>query len=72
MELVSFVDSYRLFVIFNNANAVSAEMWVLGFGNHKWKKSLVKSRVEDEGLDKDFSITRDFQNPIFTFPHSQH
>ena len=27
-------------------------MWVWGFGNHKWDKSLVKSRVEDEWLDK--------------------
>ena len=28
-------------------------MWVWGFGNHKWYKSL-KSRVEDEWLDKTF------------------
>ena len=27
-------------------------MWVWGFGNHKWYKSLVKSRVADEWLDK--------------------
>ena len=50
--LISFLISYRLFVVFNNANAVSAEMWVWGFGNHKWYKSLVKSRVADEWLDK--------------------
>ena len=51
-HLVSFVVSYHLFVFFNNANTVSAEMWVWGFGNHKWYKSLVKSRVADEWLDK--------------------
>ena len=34
------VVSYRLFVVFNNANAVSAEMWVWGFGNQAWYKSL--------------------------------
>ena len=28
-------------------------MWVWGFGNHKWYKSL-KSRVADEWLDKTF------------------
>ena len=28
-------------------------MWVWGFGNHKWYKSL-KSRVKDEWLDKTF------------------
>jgi hypothetical protein len=39
------VVSYHLFVFLNNANTVSAEMWVLGFGNHKWYKSL-KSRVK--------------------------
>ena len=27
-------------------------MWVWGFGNHKWYKSLVKSRVADQWLDK--------------------
>ena len=46
-------SSFWLFVYFNNANTVSAEMWVWGFGNHKWYKSL-KSRVEDEWLDKDY------------------
>ena len=44
-HFLSFVVSYHLFVFFNNANTVSAEMWVLGFGNHKWYKSL-KSRVK--------------------------
>ena len=52
-HLLSFVVSYHLFVFFNNANTVSAEMWVWGFGNHKWYKSL-KSRVKDEWLDKTF------------------
>ena len=42
-HLLSFVVSYHLFVFFNNANTVSAEMWVWGFGNHAWYKSLVKS-----------------------------
>ena len=41
--LISFLISYRLFVVFNNANAVSAEMWVWGFGNHAWNKSLLSS-----------------------------
>ena len=41
--LISFVISYCLFVVFNNANAVSAEMWVWGFGNHAWNKSLLSS-----------------------------
>ena len=50
---LSFVVSFRLFVFFNNANTVSAEMWVWGFGNHKWYKSL-KSRVEDKWVDKTF------------------
>ena len=52
--IVSFVVSYRLFVVFNNANAVSAEMWVWGFGNHAWYKSLVKSLVFDSWLGKTF------------------
>ena len=34
-----------LFVVFNNANAVSAEMWVWGFGNHSWNKSLLSSHL---------------------------
>ena len=52
--LITFVVSYRLFVVFNNANAVSAEMWVWGFGNHAWYKSLVKSLVFDSWLDETF------------------
>ena len=46
-HLLSFVVSYHLFVFFNNANTVSAEMWAWGFGNHAWYKSLVKSLVFD-------------------------
>ena len=44
-HLLSFVVSYHLFVFFNNANTVSAEMWVWVFGNHAWYKTLVKSLV---------------------------
>ena len=48
--------SYRLFVFFNNANTVSAEMWVWGFGNHAWYKSLVKSLVFDSWLETFVSL----------------
>ena len=41
--LISFVILYRLFVVFNNANAVCAELWVWGFRNHAWNKSLLSS-----------------------------
>ena len=52
----SFAVSYRLFVFFNNANTVSAEMWVWGFGNHAWYKSLVKSLVFDSWLETFVSL----------------
>ena len=70
--LISFVISYRLFVVFNNANAVSAEMWVWGFGNHAWNKSLLSSHS---------SATRDltrllyhlwFPKPHTHISYSQH
>ena len=70
--LISFVISYRLFVVFNNANAVSAEMWVWGFGNHSWNKSLLSSHS---------SATRDltrllyhlwFPKPHTHISYSQH
>ena len=54
--LLSFVVSYHLFVFFNNANTVSAEMWVWGFGNHAWYKSLVKSLVFDSWLETFVSL----------------
>ena len=54
--LLSFVVSYRLFVFFNNANTVSAEMWVWGFGNHAWYKSLIKSLVFDSWLETFVSL----------------
>ena len=66
------VVSYRLFVVFNNANAVSAEMWVWGFGNHAWNKSLLSSHS---------SATRDltillyhlwFPKPHTHISYSQH
>jgi hypothetical protein len=62
--LLSFVVSICLFVFFNNANTVSAEMWIWSFGNHAWYKSLVKSLIFDSWLE----TFVDFQNPIFTFP----
>ena len=55
-HLLSFVVSYHLFVFFNNANTVSAEMWVWGFGNHTWYKSLVKSLVFDLWLETFVSL----------------
>ena len=55
-HLLSFVVSYHLFVFFNNANTVSAEMWVWGFGNHAWYKSLVKSLVFDSWLETFVSL----------------
>ena len=70
--LISFLISYRLFVVFNNANAVSAEMWVWGFGNHAWNKSLLSSHS---------SATRDltrllyhlwFPKPHTHISYSQH
>ena len=70
--LISFVISHRLFVVFNNANAVSAEMWVWGFGNHAWNKSLLSSHS---------SATRDltrllyhlwFPKPHTHISYSQH
>ena len=70
--LISFVISYRLFVVFNNANAVSAGMWVWGFGNHAWNKSLLSSHS---------SATRDltrllyhlwFPKPHTHISYSQH
>ena len=54
--LLSFVVSYHLFVFFNNANTVSAEMWVWGFGNHVWYKILVKSLVFDSWLETFVSL----------------
>ena len=38
-------------------------MWVWGFGNHKWYKSLVKSRVADEWLDKRLLFHEWFPKP---------
>ena len=38
-------------------------MWVWGFGNHKWYKSLVKSRVAVEWLDKRFLYHAWFPKP---------
>ena len=55
-HLLSFVVSYHLFVFFNNANTVSAEMWVWGFGNHAWYKSLVKSLVCNSWLETFVSL----------------
>ena len=64
--------SYCLFVFFNNANTVSAEMWVWGFGNHAWYKSLLSSHS---------SATRDltrllyhlwFPKPHTHISYSQH
>jgi hypothetical protein len=55
-HLLSFVVSYHLFVFFNNANTVSAEMWVWGFGNHAWYISLVKSLVFDSWLETFVSL----------------
>ena len=55
-HLLSFVVSYHLFVFFNNANTVSAEMWVWCFGNHAWYKSLVKSLVFDSWLETFVSL----------------
>ena len=44
------------------------EMWVWGFVNHKWYKSL-KSWVKDKVTWQDFCTTHDLQNPILTFLH---
>ena len=63
-HLLSFVVSYHLFVFFNNANTVSAEMWVWGFGNHAWYKSLVKSLVFDSWLETFVSLV------IYKTPYS--
>ena len=38
-------------------------MWVWGFGNHKWYKSLDKSRVADEWLDKRLLFHEWFPKP---------
>ena len=35
-------------------------------------KVLLSHESQTSDLTKDFCITRDFQNPILTFPHSQH
>ena len=55
-HLLSFVVFYQLFVFFNNGNTVSAEMWVWGFGNHAWYKSLAKSLVFDSWLETFVSL----------------
>ena len=65
-HLLSFVVSYHLFVFFNNANTVSAEMWVWGFGNHAWYKSLVKSLVFHSWLETFASLV------ISKTPYSQY
>ena len=71
-HLLSFVVSYHLFVFFNNANTVSAEMWVWGFGNHALYKSLVKSLVFDSWLETFVSLVisktpySHFQLTVFT------
>ena len=49
-------SSYHLFVFFNNANTVSAEIWEWSFGNHAWYKSLVKSLVFDSWLETFVSL----------------
>ena len=64
-----FIFSYRLFVFFNNANTVSAEIWVWDFINHWWYKSLVWKSL---GIQKSCQVIRlrlmtcYFQNPIST------
>ena len=35
-------------------------------------KVLLSHESQTSDLTKDFCFTRDFQNPILTFPHSQH
>ena len=54
--LLSFIAFYHLFVFFNNTNTVSAEMWVWGFANHVWYKSLIKSLVFNSWLETFVSL----------------
>ena len=74
--LLSFVVSFCLFVFFNNANTVSAEMWVWSFGNHAWYKSLVKSLVFDSWLETFVSLViskTPYSHFLLTiFPHFYH
>ena len=60
-HLLAFIVSYDLFVIFNNANTVSAEMWLLSFGNHAWYKSI-SSRVH---WLKNCAITFNLHDKLF-------
>ena len=61
-------DCLRLY----NVNTVSrkCEYGVLEITSDT--KVLLSHESQTSDLTKDFCITRDFQNPILTFPHSQH
>ena len=66
------MDEQNIIEILHCVNAVSrkCEYGVLEITSDT--KVLLSHESQTSELTKDFCFTSDFQNPILTFPHSQH